>query len=241
MKADKPEFTGPLEARLYRMAENYCARTHLSLRAFGADAAEDAEFFPDLARGRSPTLKTVDKILTKLGQAPVGPFFETEIDAFLEVTGTKRSALGRGATKNPSFVAHIGGGMSPELRTLRKVRVWMAKDASSAEAREILRRTEPLPDLLSDAPLRRRERPQRTSGPSAAGMLARAGGRRGSRDWDDLRFIDTKEAADFVGLKASTLARYRPTENGPPFFRFSERIVRYRREHLVKWEAARRR
>ena len=238
MKADKPIFAGPLEARLYRMAEDHCAREGLGLRAFGAAAPGDAELVPDLTRERSPTLKTVDKVLAELGEAPAGPFFEAEVDAFLEVTGTKISVLGRGATKNPSFVAHLKDGMSPELRTVDKVRAWMAKHASPAQAREIRRRTGPMPGFLSDAPRRRR---QRSSDAPAAPPVARIDGGQGPGDWDDLPFIDTEEAAAFVGLAASTLARYRSTGGGPPFFRFPERIVRYRRGHLVEWEAARRR
>ena len=236
MKAANPKFAGPLEARLYRMAEDHCSRKGLGLRAFGAAATGDAELIPDLALERSPTLKTVDKVLAELGQSPVGPLFETEVDAFLKVTGTKISVLGRGATKNPSFVAHVKDGMSPELRTVGKVRAWMAKHASPSEAREIRRQTGPIPDLLSDAPPRRL---RRSSRPSAAALLAHADGGQGPDGWDDLPFIDTKEAAAFVGLASSTLARYRSTDNGPPFFRFPERIVRYRRRHLAEWAAAR--
>ncbi len=238
MKADKPIFAGPLEARLYEMAEDHCARKDVGLRAFGAAATGDAEFFPDLTRKkRSPTLRTVDRILKELGQAPIGPYFEAEIDAFLAVTGTKVSVLGRGAANNPSFVAHIEDGMSPKLRTVGRVRAWMAAHASLAERREIRRRTGPMPDLLSDAP----RRPRRSCRPSATALPARTAGAQGPDGWDDLPFIDTEEAAAFVGLAASTLARYRSTGNGPTFFRFPERIARYRHRHLVEWEAARRR
>ena len=238
MEAEKPDFAGRLEARLYRMAEDHCARKDVGLRAFGAAAAKDAEFFPDLIRKkRSPTLRTVDGLLKELGEAPVGPFFEAEIDAFLKVTGTKVSVLGRGATKNPSFVPHVKAGTSPKLRTVGRVRAWMAAHASLAEWREIRRRTGPMPDLLSDAP----RRPRRSCRPSATALPARTAGAQGPDGWDDLPFIDTEEAAAFVGLAASTLARYRSTGNGPTFFRFPERIVRYRHRHLVEWEAARRR
>ena len=239
MEAERPDFAGPLEARLYGMAEDHCARKDVGLRAFGAATVEDAEFFPDLARKkRSPTLRTVDTVLKELGEAPVGPFFETEVDAFLEVTGTKVSVLGRGATKNPSFVAHVKAGTSPKLRTVSMVRAWMAKDMSRAHAREIRRRAGPVPGFLSEA---HRRRSRGSSGTPAAALAARAAGAQGSDGWDDLPFIDTKEAAAFVGLAASTLARYRSTGNGPVFFRFPERIVRYRHRHLVEWEAARRR
>ena len=173
-----------------------------------------------------------------MDMAPVGPFFDREIDAFLAVTGTKRSVLGSGATKNPSFVAHIEDGMSPTLRTVGKVRTWMAKHASPSEARAIRRRTGRLPDFLSDT---RRRRPRRSSGTPTAALPARTDGGQGPGGWDDLPYIDTDEAADFVGLAPATLQRYRSTGESPVFYRLTERLVRYRHEDLVKWEAARRR
>ncbi len=234
MTADKPDFAGHLEARLFGMAEDHCARKGQGLRAFGAAAAEDPEFFPDLARGRSPRLKTLDKVLAELGQEPVGPFFKTEVEAFLEVTGTRISMLGRGATKNPSFVAHMKDGMSPELRTVGKVRAWMAKDMSLAHAREIRRRAGPMPEFLSDKSRRSFETP-------IAALLANSGNGQEPGDWDDLPFMDTEEAAALVGLAPATLQRYRVTGEGPVFYRFPERLVRYRHEDLAEWEAAGRR
>ena len=241
MQTEKPDFAGPLEARLHAIVEDYCARKKIGPRAFGAAATGDAEFVPSLAGGRSPTLKTVDAVLAGMDMPPAGPAFAAELEAFLAVTGTKVSVLGREAVNNPSLVRHLEDGMSPTLGTVGRVRAWMAAHASAAEAREIRRRTGPMPDLLSDAPRRLRRRPQRSSGPSAATPPARTDGGQGSGGWGDLPFIDTEEAAAFVGLAASTLARYRLTGDGPRFFRFPERMVRYRREHLVEWEAGRRR
>ena len=155
MQARKPIFAGPLEARLHATADEYCARRGFGLRAFGAAAAGDAEFVPSLARGRSPTLETVDAVLAAMDMAPAGPAFHAEVEAFLAVTGTKRSVLGRGATNNPSFVAHLEQGTSPTLRTVHKVRAWMAAHARPAEARAIRRLAGPMPEFLSDAPRRR--------------------------------------------------------------------------------------
>lgn len=238
MQGQKPNFAGPLEARLFRTAEEWCARRGLGLRALGAAATGDAELVPDLAGGRSPTLETVDAVLAHMDMAPVGPFFDSEVNAFLAVTGTKRSVLGSGATNNPSFVAHLQDGMSPTLRTMGKVRGWMAKHASPAEAREIRRRPGPMPDFLSDA---RQPPPRRSPGTPAASLPARSDCGRGRGDWDDLPYMDTEEAAAFVGLAAATLQRYRSTGEGPVFYRLTERLVRYRHEDLVEWEAGRRR
>ena len=145
MRTDKADFAGPLEARLYGMAEAYCDRLSIGLRAFGAVVMNDAEFVPSLRRGRSPTLVTVDAALAGMEAAPAGPAFDAELEAFLAETGIKRSVLGRGATRNPSLVTQIEDGMSPTLGTVRKVFTWMAAQATPEEARAIRRRVGPLP------------------------------------------------------------------------------------------------
>ena len=238
MQDRKPNFAGPLEARLHATVEEYCTRRGLGLRAFGAAATGDAELVPELAGGRSPTLETVEAVLAEMGGPLASPAFDAEVKAFLEVTGTKRSVLGRGATNNPSFVAHLEDGMSPTLRTVGKVRAWIAAHASPAEARAIRCRTGPMPKFLSDKP---RRRPRRSSDAPAVPLLARINDGQEPGDRDDEPFIDTEEAAALVGLAASTLQRYRSTGGGPVFYRFPERLVRYRRADLAEWEAARRR
>ena len=57
---------------------------------------------------------------------------------------------------------------------------------------------------------------------------------------EDTHFLDTQQAARFLGLSAKTLARYRVTGDGPVFHRFGNRI-RYRREDLEAWAETRRR
>lgn len=234
VEAEKPEFAGPLEARLHAIIVEHCARRTLGLRAFGATVTGDAEFVPSLARGRSPTLRTVDAVLAGMDMPPAGPVFEAEVDAFLAVTGTRVSVLGRSATHNPSFVAHLKDGASPELRTVHKVRSWMAANTSPTPAREIRRRTGPMPEPLSDVPRRRRFSRQHAP-------IAITGGGQSTGDGDGPFFMDTKEAAALVGLAAATLERYRSVGGGPVYYRLPERIVRYRREDLAKWQAGRRR
>ena len=235
MRTDKTDFAGPLEARLYRAVEQYCAREGLGHRAFGAAATGDAELVPELAGGRSPTLETVDAMLAELGGPPAGPAFDAEVSAFVAVTGIKRSVLGREAANNPSFVAHLERGTSPTLRTVGKVRAWMAAHASPAEARAIRRLAGPMPDLLSDAPRRGPSRP------SPERLRLEPGGMDDAReDGDGDLYIDTGSAAALLGLAASTLERYRCTGGGPPYYLLGKRIVRYRREDLADWEAGRR-
>ena len=57
---------------------------------------------------------------------------------------------------------------------------------------------------------------------------------------EDINFLDTQQAARFLGLSAKTLARYRVSGEGPVFNRFGNRI-RYRRAALDAWADARER
>ena len=197
----------------------------------------DAEFVSSLGRRRSPKLTTVDRVLAGMGMPPVGPVFKAEVEAFLAVTETKASVLGRAATNNPSFVEHVEQGMSPTLQTVHKVRAWMAAQAKPTEEREIRRRVGPMPEPLSDAPRRRRHRSSR---PRALPPIANNGDGQPAGDGDGPFFLDTKEAAALVGLAPETLARYRSVGGGPVYYLLPERMVRYRREDLAEWEAERR-
>ena len=236
MDANNDCFVGPLEARLHGIIEEYCARERLSRRAFGAAVMDDAEFAPDLAGGRSPKLTTVDRVLAGMGMPPVGPAFKEEVEAFLAVTGTKVSVLGRAATNNPSFVPHLRDGASPQLRTVHRVRSWMTAEAHPDEARDIRRLTGPMPEPLSDAPRRRR---CRSSRPRPPPPIANNGDGQPAGDGDGPLFLDTKEAAALVGLAPATLERYRAVGGGPAYCLLPERMVRYRREDLAEWEAGR--
>ena len=57
---------------------------------------------------------------------------------------------------------------------------------------------------------------------------------------DERKYLSTREAADYLGLSARTLDRYRVSGEGPVFHRFGGR-VRYLREDLDAWAAKRRR
>ena len=53
-------------------------------------------------------------------------------------------------------------------------------------------------------------------------------------------YLNTREAADHLGLSTRTLDRYRVSGDGPVFLRFGGR-VRYLREDLDAWARTRRR
>ena len=56
---------------------------------------------------------------------------------------------------------------------------------------------------------------------------------------DESGFLNTRRAADYLGLSHRTLDGYRVSDAGPAFHRFGNR-VRYRRSDLDAWAAERR-
>ena len=231
MSASNPCPGGTLDARFLRAVEAWCAWNGTSAAAFGTAACRDRGFVAGLRNGRCPRLGTVDRALAVMGEPPVTPAFLGEVEAFLAVTGTKRSVLGQEATGNPSFVAQLLGGVSPGLATVEAVRGWMAECASPAERREIRARTGAMPPFLTDGPL---PAPESHSLPED-----QVPGSERHRGRDDVgRYMDTSEAAQLLGLAPATLARHRFTGSGPRFHRFG-RCVRYRGDDLEAWAADR--
>ena len=77
----------------------------MSARRFGAEVMGDPGFVFSQARGRSMRLVTADRVLAFMGLAPLSPVFRREVEAFLEVTGTKASVLGAEAAGPGSSTA----------------------------------------------------------------------------------------------------------------------------------------
>ena len=232
MKASKAVPTSNLDARLQLAIEAWCSRNGVSAGALGAAALRDRDFVASLHRGRNPRLRTVDSVLAVMGEPPAGPAFLGEVEAFLAVTGIKRSLMGRGATGNPSFVAQLRKGVSPTLATVADVRTWMAAHASAEERREIRARAGAMPRFLTGAPLPPPRPPARSevNGPGDERPRRRRKGR---------RYVNTREAAKLVGLSPRTLDTYRCTGAGPRYYRFGG-SVRYRVKDLDAWAAGRR-
>ena len=57
---------------------------------------------------------------------------------------------------------------------------------------------------------------------------------------DRTRFLNSRRAADYLGLSTRTLDRFRVSGDGPVFLKFGGR-VRYLREDLDAWAQSRRR
>ena len=203
----------------------------MSTGAFGAAVYRDRGFVASLRGGRSPRLGTVDRALAVMGEPPAGPAFRREVDAFLAVTGVKRSLLGREATGNPTFVAQLRRGVSPKLATVEAVRAAMKSHASPAEWREVRARAGAMPAILTGAPLPYPELPARSEDRDT-------GPDRPLRRLTDRVHLDTREAAERLGLSPGTLARYRITGAGPCYYRFGG-CVRYTETDLEAWTAGR--
>ncbi len=204
----------------------------MSEGAFGAAVYRDRGFVASLRDGRSARLRTVDRALAVMGEPPAGPAFRREVDAFLTVTGVKRSLLGREATGNPTFVAQLLGGVSPKLATVEAVRASMKSHASPAEWREVRARAGAMPAILTGGPLPYPE-------PHARSEDRDTGPGRPARRFTGRVHVDTREAAERLGLSPGTLARYRITGAGPCYYRFGG-CVRYTETDLEAWTAKRR-
>ncbi len=118
--------------------EDWLKRTGMAPARLGADALGDPSFVLRLRRGRVPRMDTADKVPAFIGEAPVGPAFRAEIEAFIEITRTKPYVLGLDAAGGPSFVARLRRGVSPRLDTVGRVCVWMAERCSPAERAAVL-------------------------------------------------------------------------------------------------------
>lgn len=126
-----------LDQAFYWTVEAYLRRHEMSPARFGQRSLGDPCFVADIAKGRSPSLRTADRVLVFMGFAPLGQAFVDEVEAFLAITGIKSSELGYAATGNPSFVNRLRRGTSPRLTTVDQVRGWIIENSSAEEHRAI--------------------------------------------------------------------------------------------------------
>ena len=222
------------QAALIRLLDAYRARSGMSARRLGLEAIGDPGLASTLKRGRTLRLSTADRLLAFIGEAPLGPRFRCEVEAFLRITRTKRALFGLEAAGDPSFVARLKGGASPTLATVDRVRAWMRDHASAAERRAVERAVEAaFPEsaaemqILAPSCIRL---PINTDSPMQGDTPMR----------DDTTYLDTRAAAAHLGLSPRTLDRYRVSGEGPAFYKLGTR-VRYRLADLETWAESRRR
>ncbi len=220
--------------RLRRIVAAWRARHGVCVSRFGIDALGDPDFVASQLRGRSVRLVTADRVLAFMGYPPLGPVFRREVEAFLAVSGTKPSVLGEEAVCNPSFVGRLRRGYPPLLRTVDRMRAWMAAHAREDELRAIRDRLTDITDPFAG----------RTPGaftakaPTTGADFERKGEMRMNENGRN--YLSTREAAEWLGLSPRTLDRYRVSGEGPVFHRFGSR-VRYLLADIEAWASARRR
>ena len=111
----------------------YLARTGMPEEEFGKLALGRADFVERLAVQRRMTLDTADRLLRFMGEAPIGPEFVREVEAFLEVTGIRPVRFGIDATGEPSFVKVIRTRGTTRLGTVDLVRAHMRRTADTTQ------------------------------------------------------------------------------------------------------------
>ena len=114
-----------LDDFIRRAIKTYLARTNMSARKFGQLALGDPGFVSRIEAGRALRLGTADRVLQFMNEAPIGPKFRDEVEAFLSRTGMKGYKLGEESLGDPSFVSRLMSGASLQLRTVERVRSWM--------------------------------------------------------------------------------------------------------------------
>ena len=226
----------PLDDLLRRAVAAWRERHGMSARRFGVEALGDPDFVFSQTRGRSVRLATADSVLVFMGCPPLGPAFRREVEAFLAVTGHKLSVLGAEAVGNPSFVGRLLRGASPRLRTVDRVRAWMAAQASVEETLAIRAK------FMDEDPFAGTTTPGSLDAPlPPAGSGANPEQEGGTQMNENGRnYLNTREAAAWLNLSPRTLDRYRVSGDGPVFHRFGGR-VRYLIADLEAWASARRR
>ena len=215
-------FEVSFDAAFRRMVERYLKRTGMSPRAFG-QAVGDMTLVSRLREGRAVRLDTADKALEYMGEPGLRALFLQEIEAYLKITGTKAYVLGLEAVGNRSFVPKLRERLSPYLGTIDEVRAWMGAHSSVAERRAIGAAT------LHKSWFRVGVG---THGGHGAGPNGDAPG----ESW----YLNTSQAAKYLGMGRRTLDRMRVDGGGPPFYKFGQG-VRYRIDELDAWALSRRR
>ena len=225
----------PLEDVLRRAVAAWRERHGVSARRFGAEVLGDSGFVFSQERGRSVRLGTADRVLVFMGLAPLGPGFRREVEAFLEVTGTKASVLSEEAAGDRPLAGSLRQGASPTLRTVDRVRAWMAAHANAEETAAVRAGIDDGHDCVEAAGPGSFTAPPLAGG---AGISLEGEGGRGMNG-NGTKYLSTREAAVWLSLSPRTLDRCRVSGDGPAFHRFGSR-VRYLAADLETWTSARR-
>ena len=181
-------------------------------------------------------LDTADQLLCYMNQAPIGPGFVSEVEAFLSDTGIGHRRFGSIAAGDPLFVMKLRRGASPRISTVEQVQAWMRANKSALER-------VPGAQGQDDG-----EQPVLaiSSGPDGHGTPAAApadplrsddarprGTTIHTRDGPKV-ILTTREAAALLTLSPRMLERYRVKGGGPRYLKIGG-SVRYARADLLEW------
>jgi len=231
-------FVTDLMADMRSKVAAYLARTGMPEEEFGKLALGRPDFVERLGVQRSMTLNTADRLLRFMGEAPIGPAFRREVEAFLEVTGIRPARFGVDASGEPSFVDVIRSRGTTRLRRVDLVRAHMRRTADTAQRTVITGMIEEggqCSSVVAASPMPQRESKSReVSRASDADTDAD-----GPQEHHRREFLDTNEAAALLGLSGGTLSRYRQKGTGPAYHRFGRKIV-YAYTDLLSWALTRR-
>lgn len=216
----------------------YLARTGIPEEDFGKLALGRPDFVERLGVQRSMTLNTADRVLRFMGEAPIGPAFRREVEAFLEVTGIRPARFGIDATGVPDFVDIVRTRGTVRLGRVDLVRAHMRRIADSSQRTVIA-------GMLQDggqcsSVVAASHVPQRGSENAEASRVSATDKDAGGSPRDRRQtLLDTREAAALLGLSGWTLRKYRQNGTGPAYHRFGRKFF-YAYTDLLSWAMARR-
>ncbi len=223
-----------LMAEIRAKVSAYLERTGMPEEDFGKRALSRPDFVERLAVQQTVTLKTADRLLRFMNEAPVGPVFRREVEIFLEVTATRATRFGTDAAGYPWFVDALGDGATTRLSEVERVRAWMV-DAATPSERAVIAR------MLKDAgsttfihgasTFVQDERPQGKTTP--ASEADQAAGRH-PPEYRRQVFLTKHEAAGFLRIGVRKLERLQAAGEGPACCRFGRQNY-YARADLLTW------
>ena len=201
---------------------------------FGKCAVGDDGFVANLREGDAPTMDTADRLLRFLGEAPIGPVFRREVEAFLDVTAVRPARLGTEAAGYPWFVGALEEGGSPRLSAVQRVRAWMVEAVTPSQRAVIAGMLEDSGSTTFNdgaSTFMQGERRERATSPASdAEKDARD---HAPKDHRQL-FLTKIQAAKFLGLTTRTLERFRSAGKGPAYCKLGCRVY-YARADLPTW------
>ena len=187
-------------------------------------------------------LDKADQLLCYMNEAPIGPGFVTEVEAFLSDTGIGHRRFGSIAAGDPLFVSKLRTGAPPRLSTVEQVQAWMRANRSALEhapgGQDQDDGEQPLPDRSSD-PDHREEPAEALPDPPPPDDARPRGKTVYTKDGPQV-ILSTRGAAALLKLSPRTLDRYRVKGGGPRYLQFGK-AVRYARADLLKWALTMRR